>query len=323
MDVIVGSGCVLGKVEMLGSKYRHVGSFVGLPAILLIVLLGCDIVITPPVDEYVLVVTVEGGGEVINSPSGSTYSCDSVVQLKAVADEGWTFSHWQGDVCSSNPEISIVMDYDKSVTAVFEEEVEDLVELEVEPVGNGDVILTPEGEPGEVGYMYERGSSVTLKAVAECDWCFIGWFTADGSVYSTSSQMVLQLDDDKTTVIAKFSPEVSPAPYDLTDAEIYAQDDDHQYLGWVSTDPFACDSLANPFGYYGDEYSSLSIWNCDGFYGSDYGNYTPYDPDAAYPPEIYLHGNLIGYLTLNPDFSPRYDPDDLAEAIGRYDVIRY
>jgi hypothetical protein len=301
-------------------KVLGAGKVVGLSAVLLVLLAGCDIIIDPPITEYVLVVNVQGEGDVYNVPTGSKYSPDEVVKIKAVPEDGWEFSHWSGDAIGTDSQISVKMDRDKVITAVFEEIEEDIVELEVQPVGHGVVVLTPEGDRSEDGYLYERGQHVNLKAVAGVDWAFIGWFTTSATVISTANELDMILADDETTVVAKFAELAPPPPYDLTDARIYAQDD--QFLGKVTTDPFEAVSLANPFGLYGDEYSSLSIWNWYGFYGSDYGNYSAYDPDAAHPPEIYLDGDMVGYLTKNHDFSPRYDPDDLAEAIGRYEVIR-
>ena len=74
---------------------------------------------------------------------------------------------------------------------------------------------------------------------------------------------------------------------------------------------------------YGDEFSPLSIWNSFSVYGREFSDLSAYDPFASDPPSVYLNGVFQGYLTTNPDFTPRFDPDDVAADIGRYDVIRY
>ena len=54
-------------------------------------------------------------------PAGGTYEDGTSVELTAVADAGWTFVGWSGDLSGdTNPE-TILMDADKTVTATFEE----------------------------------------------------------------------------------------------------------------------------------------------------------------------------------------------------------
>ncbi len=69
--------------------------------------------------SYILTTSVTGAGEVLRNPDAPAYSWGKPVELTAVADGGWMFEHWEGDLTgSSNPEI-IVMGPDRAVTAVF------------------------------------------------------------------------------------------------------------------------------------------------------------------------------------------------------------
>jgi len=68
---------------------------------------------------YTLNISIIGGGDVRVSPDQNVYEADTEVTLTAIADLGWNFDHWEGDVTGSlNPEI-VLMDSDKNVTAVF------------------------------------------------------------------------------------------------------------------------------------------------------------------------------------------------------------
>ncbi len=63
----------------------------------------------------------------------------TIVDLEAVADSGWGFSHWEGQVANNNlPQTTVLMDEDKSITAVFEEE--ELVIEEVEVIEKIEVL---------------------------------------------------------------------------------------------------------------------------------------------------------------------------------------
>ena len=83
---------------------------------------------------------------------------------------------------------------------------------------------------------------------------------------------------------------------------------DGTYLGKISRIRLhEADSIINTSGEYG-RWGAKSINNPHCIYGSREGKYSPYNPSGE-PPRILLKGHFIGYLTLNKDFRPRYDPD--------------
>jgi len=71
------------------------------------------------IDRYTLDVAVVGNGSVVIDPGESTYGNGTIVGLTAVADNGWIFSHWMGDISGSDNPENVIMDDDKSVVAVF------------------------------------------------------------------------------------------------------------------------------------------------------------------------------------------------------------
>ena len=60
-----------------------------------------------------------------------------------------------------------------------------------------------------------------------------------------------------------------------------------KYLGSLSATPYDSDSVNNPYGRYGSEYSQVSINNPYGQYGSPYSNDSANNPYATNPPPIY------------------------------------
>ena len=69
--------------------------------------------------EYALTVNVEGSGNVEKDPDMSMYPDGTIVELTAVADPGYRFDTWLGDITSSSNPEQITMDSEKSVTARF------------------------------------------------------------------------------------------------------------------------------------------------------------------------------------------------------------
>jgi hypothetical protein len=95
----------------------------------------------------------------------------------------------------------------------------------------------------------------------------------------------------------------------LLEARIVA--DDGQFLGRITPDTTAFDSLMNPFGEHGSEFSQISIFNPIGAYGGMFALLSPYSTFTFFPPRIILNAQTLARLTLNQEFSPRVEPDEL------------
>jgi hypothetical protein len=68
---------------------------------------------------YTLTATAGSGGGVTLDPTGGSYASGTVVTLDAVADSGYLFYGWSGDLSGSANPATITMDGDKAVTATF------------------------------------------------------------------------------------------------------------------------------------------------------------------------------------------------------------
>ena len=69
--------------------------------------------------QYTLTVSVTGQGSVALNPTGPTYPSGTTVTLTANAASGWHFDHWEGALTGSTNPAALVMDANKTVTAVF------------------------------------------------------------------------------------------------------------------------------------------------------------------------------------------------------------
>lgn len=143
--------------------------------------------------QYNLAVTIEGSGAVapdpgavFSAPSKETYGADETVTLMATSTTGWAFSNWSGDLTGNANPVTLVMDTNKTVTAVF-------VKLQygltagVEPAGAGTIlnILTS----------YEHGQTVQVTANAANGWVFDHW---TGDITGSGNPAEIQMTGPKT-----------------------------------------------------------------------------------------------------------------------------
>ncbi len=157
-------------------------------------------------EKYELTVHIEGKGST-DPPEGThEYEQGEEVTVEAVPDDGWKFVEWEGDYEGTEEEITITMDDDKEVTAVFEEM--PTYELLVNVDGEGEVDANPDQEK------YEHGTEVDLHAIPDEGWEFIEW---EGDYEGTEEEITITMDDDKevTAVFEELEPE-----FEITDFEV-------------------------------------------------------------------------------------------------------
>lgn len=75
-----------------------------------------------PTPVYCLTTSIEGGGNVSLNPRGGCYEEGTQVRITAQAASGWKFDHWENDASGTIPTTTVIMNGDRNVAAVFEEE---------------------------------------------------------------------------------------------------------------------------------------------------------------------------------------------------------
>ncbi|MCK4814425.1 hypothetical protein KA005_01540, partial [bacterium] len=82
-----------------------------------------------------LTVNLDGDGSVVKDPDKTDYDYNDTVELTAIADPGWTFTGWSGDLTGSTNPDTIQITGNMVVTATFTQEYNVTVTI----VGNGSV----------------------------------------------------------------------------------------------------------------------------------------------------------------------------------------
>ena len=134
---------------------------------------------------YSLTVNYVGQGTVIKLPDQVAYPNGATVNLTAIADEGWAFSFWSGDLAGSVKSENITMNTNKNVTATFNQ----LYKLTIS-ANNG--TTTPSA--GE--HWYVAGTNVTISASSPTEsagerFTWLNWTGTGSSSYSGANNTVV------------------------------------------------------------------------------------------------------------------------------------
>jgi len=116
-------------------------------------------------NEYTLTIPEDDGGTITITPEGP-YHYGDVVLLTANTKVGYTFAGWNGDVTSTSNPVTLTMDADKTVTALFTP-IEYTLDIPI--TGSGTVIRIP-NKP-----TYHYHDRVQLFAIPDTRWKFTGW----------------------------------------------------------------------------------------------------------------------------------------------------
>ncbi|MBD8489208.1 hypothetical protein IFO69_10670 [Echinicola sp. CAU 1574] len=148
-----------------------------------------------PQESYTLSVMAspKEAGEVNVSPDRLSYVEGQSVSLSAVPNENWIFEKWEGDVDDSSSPLSIIMNSDKNITAVF---IKKDYPLTINIVGEGTVNEVIVHNPGGRGYPH--GTTVELTPEPSEGWEFDSW---DGDLSGNEVPQQITVDGEKNVTV--------------------------------------------------------------------------------------------------------------------------
>ena len=151
--------------------------------------------------EYPLNISFDGEGSVKESViqrKSEDYEHDTTVELTAKAADGWSFSHWEGDLDGEVNPITIEIDGEKQVTAVFIRKDYSLtINIEGQGAVSEEVI-----QAKSTDYPFE--TLVELTANSATDWSFSHW-EGDRSGEENPTSIAIDTDKDVTAVFIRDS----------------------------------------------------------------------------------------------------------------------
>ncbi|MBN9655065.1 InlB B-repeat-containing protein [Halobacillus sp. GSS1] len=163
--------------------------------------------------------SISGEGEVYRDSLATSFAHNETISLRARPESGWTFEGWEGDVTSSQHDIELMMDEEKSLRAIFvkDEEDEEPTEEETEEESPSEaatyLLSVQKSGQGSVqknksGSRFDDGTLVNLSATPADGYTFAGW---KGDVSGSSKHITLRMNSNYS-VRAVFEKESSPDP---------------------------------------------------------------------------------------------------------------
>ncbi|HNR30883.1 MAG TPA: hypothetical protein PKI11_08325, partial [Candidatus Hydrogenedentes bacterium] len=149
---------------------------------------GADVALA---QTYTLTINVTGTGSTFPSEGAYPYDAGEAVWISAntVPDSGYAFSHWEGNASGLSPNMQIIMDADKTVTAVFVTPGDHTLTMVQAGAGSGWL------QPLPGAHAVLTGRTVNLSANPDPGSYWGGW---SGDVSGYSLFMELTMDGDKT-----------------------------------------------------------------------------------------------------------------------------
>lgn len=129
------------------------------------------------------------------------------LELKAIANEGYTFVAWRCDeaTLSTNPSLPLTPEHDMALTAIFAP-ISHEISISVSDELGGDLT-------GAAGGIYPHGSKITLAARPTEGWHFSGWFLNDedevSSILSAEAEFTLTVES-AMSIMARFERNTTP-----------------------------------------------------------------------------------------------------------------
>lgn len=142
--------------------------------------------------------TISVNGTTVKTPYTGTFAAGSEITVSAKAAEGYIFDIFAGSVGSRDNELTITVNSNLYLNANFVRDVNiDGAGLDVTVSIQGGT-FTVNGRGASTSYhdLWEKGSTVTVKAEASENFRFTGWRDGSGKFVSTDAEYTVKLDGD-------------------------------------------------------------------------------------------------------------------------------
>ena len=134
---------------------------------------------------YSVTTNTIGQGYIEKNPSTDSYEDGTTIVVTAKPASGWKFVRWQGDLSSTNNVEEVLVNGDKNIVAVFQQ---NTFKLTTNVSGQGSITRSPNATE------YMEGTNVSLTAVPASGWKFVRW---EGDFFSSNTTISVPMTSTK------------------------------------------------------------------------------------------------------------------------------
>ncbi|MBI4188444.1 MAG: hypothetical protein HY529_04465 [Chloroflexi bacterium] len=134
---------------------------------------------------FTLTTSVNPAGSGSVSPASGTFDDGTAVTLTAIAISGYRFDHWEGAASGNVSAVTMTMNSNKNVTAVFKNVF--TLTTSVNPAGGGSI--------SPASGTFDDGTAVTLTAIAASGFRFDHW---EGAASGNVSAVTITMNSNKS-----------------------------------------------------------------------------------------------------------------------------
>jgi hypothetical protein len=185
---------------------------------LIIVTLIAGMVGCGPVQNTLTIASLQGGNVIVPGEGNFVYDEGMKVNLLAVADEGYRFVNWSGNVYTigniNAASTNVIVNGDYFIMANFEAAAGVQYSLTITSTAGGSVTT-----PGVGTFVYNAGSVVNLAASATSGYRFVNWTGDVGAVTDVNAATTNVVVNGNYSIAANFALEMALEIWDWDDLD--------------------------------------------------------------------------------------------------------
>jgi hypothetical protein len=185
---------------------------------LIIVTLIAGMVGCGPVQNTLTIASLQGGNVIVPGEGNFVYDEGMKVNLLAVADEGYRFVNWSGNVYTigniNAASTNVIVNGDYFIMANFEAAAGVQYSLTITSTAGGSVTT-----PGVGTFVYNAGSVVNLAASATSGYRFVNWTGDVGAVTDVNAATTNVVVKGNYSIAANFALEMALEIWDWDDLD--------------------------------------------------------------------------------------------------------
>jgi hypothetical protein len=185
---------------------------------LIIVTLIAGMVGCGPVQNTLTIASLQGGNVIVPGEGNFVYDEGMKVNLLAVADEGYRFVNWSGNVYTigniNAASTNVIVNGDYFIMANFEAAAGVQYSLTITSTAGGSVTT-----PGVGTFVYNAGSVVNLAASATSGYRFVNWTGDVGAVTDVNAATTNVVVNGNYSIAASFALEMALEIWDWDDLD--------------------------------------------------------------------------------------------------------